>query len=64
MPAHIARGNTTRSRVRAHVEHVFATEKRRMRIAARTLQGCEPRGLVVREGRRTRSAQGLSLIHI
>jgi IS5 family transposase len=25
MPAHIARGNTTRSRVRAHVEHVFAT---------------------------------------
>ena len=60
MPPHIARGNTTRSRVRARVEHVFATEKRRMRIAARTLQGCEPRGLVVREGRCTRSAQGFT----
>ena len=30
MPAHIARGNATRARVRSLVEHVFATEKRRM----------------------------------
>lgn len=35
MPAHIARGNTTRSRVRAHVEHVFATEKLRMGMVIR-----------------------------
>jgi IS5 family transposase len=37
MPAHIARGNTTRSRVRAHVEHVFATEKRRMGLVIRCI---------------------------
>ena len=30
MPAHISRGNATRARVRSLVEHVFATEKRRM----------------------------------
>lgn len=30
MPAHIARGNATRARVRSLVEHVFAAEKRRM----------------------------------
>ena len=37
MPRHIARGNTTRARVRALVEHVFATEKRRMGLVLRTI---------------------------
>lgn len=37
LPAHIARGNTTRSRVRAHVEQVFATEKRRMGLVIRCI---------------------------
>jgi IS5 family transposase len=37
MPPHIARGNTTRARVRAPVEHVFATEKRRMGLVVRTI---------------------------
>jgi IS5 family transposase len=35
MPAHIARGNATRARVRGLVEHVFATEKRRMGLVVR-----------------------------
>ena len=35
--SHIARGDTTRSRVRALVEHVFATEKRRMGLAIRSI---------------------------
>ncbi len=35
MPAHIARGNATRARVRSLVEHVFATEKRRMGLMVR-----------------------------
>jgi IS5 family transposase len=35
MPAHIARGNATRARVRSRVEHVFATEKRGMRLVIR-----------------------------
>ncbi len=37
MPAHVARGNTTRSRVHAHVEHVLATEKRRMGLGIRCI---------------------------
>ena len=37
MPAHVTRGNTTRSRVRALVEHVFATEKRRMGLVIRSI---------------------------
>jgi IS5 family transposase len=32
MPAHIHRGNATRARVRAKVEHVFAAEKRRLHL--------------------------------
>lgn len=35
MPAHIARGNPTRARVRGLVEHVFATEKRRVGLIGR-----------------------------
>ncbi len=35
MPAHIARGNAARARVRGLVEHVFATEKRRMGLIVR-----------------------------
>jgi IS5 family transposase len=35
MPAHIARGNATRARVRSLVEHVFAVEKRGMRLVVR-----------------------------
>ena len=37
MPAHIARGNATRARVRSLVEHVFATEKRRMGLVVRSI---------------------------
>lgn len=37
MPAHIARGNATRARVRGRVEHVFATEKRGMRLIIRCI---------------------------
>jgi IS5 family transposase len=37
MPPHIARGNATRARVRSRVEHVFATEKRRMGLVIRTI---------------------------
>jgi transposase, IS5 family len=37
MPPHIARGNATRARVRSRVEHVFATEKRRMGLVVRTI---------------------------
>jgi IS5 family transposase len=37
MPAHIRRGNTTRTRVRAKVEHVFAAEKRRLHLVIRTV---------------------------
>jgi transposase, IS5 family len=35
MPAHNARGNATRARVRGLVERVFATEKRRMGLVVR-----------------------------
>ncbi|WP_198372528.1 IS5 family transposase [Roseomonas rosulenta] len=37
MPAHISRGNATRARVRSLVEHVFATEKRRMGLVVRSI---------------------------
>ena len=37
MPAHIARGNATRSKVRARVEHVFAEQKDRMALFIRTI---------------------------
>jgi transposase, IS5 family len=37
MPAHIARGNATRARVRARVEHVFAAQKCRLGLIVRTI---------------------------
>ena len=37
MPQHIARGNATRARVRAKVEHIFAEQKRRFGLVIRTI---------------------------
>ena len=37
MPAHIARGNATRARVRSRVEHVFAAQKCRLGLLVRTV---------------------------
>ena len=37
MPAHISRGNGTRSRARSCVEHVFAEQKHRMALSIRTI---------------------------
>ena len=37
MPAHIARGNATRARVRSRVEHVFAAQKCRLGLIIRTV---------------------------
>jgi transposase, IS5 family len=37
MPAHIARGNATRARVRSRVEHVFAAQKCRLGLVVRTV---------------------------
>lgn len=37
MPENIRRGNATRARVRAHVEHVFAAEKHRFKLIVRTI---------------------------
>ena len=37
MPAHIARGNATRARVRSRVEHVFAAQKCRLALVIRTV---------------------------
>jgi len=37
MPAHIKRGNTTRSKIRAFVEHPFADQKHRMGLKVRTI---------------------------
>ena len=37
MPKPIARGNATKSKIRAHVEHVFAEQKDRMRLFIRTI---------------------------
>jgi len=37
MAAHIERGNATRARVRARVEHVFAAQKCRLGLVVRTI---------------------------
>jgi IS5 family transposase len=37
LPAHIARGNATRARGRARVEHVFAAQKCRLGLIVRTV---------------------------
>ena len=37
MPKPIARGNAAKSKIRAHVEHVFAEQKNRMRLFIRTI---------------------------
>jgi IS5 family transposase len=37
MPAHTRRGNATRGKVRAAVEHVFAAQKQRLRLVVRTI---------------------------
>jgi transposase, IS5 family len=37
MPRHVARGNATRGKVRAAVEHVFAAQKRRLGLIIRTV---------------------------
>jgi IS5 family transposase len=37
MPAHVARGNAARARVRSLVEHVFAAQKRRMGLVVRSI---------------------------
>ena len=37
LPEHIARANTRRSKIRAHVEHVFAGQKHRMGLIVRTI---------------------------
>ena len=37
MPKPIARGNAAKSKIRAHVEHVFAEQKDRMRLFIRTI---------------------------
>jgi hypothetical protein len=37
VPAHIARGNATRARVRSRVEHVFAAEKCGMGLVVRCI---------------------------
>ena len=37
MPAHVARGNATRTRVRSRVEHVFAAQKCRLGLVVRTI---------------------------
>jgi IS5 family transposase len=37
MPRHVARGNATRGKVRAAVEHVFAAQKRRLGLLVRTV---------------------------
>ena len=37
MPRHLRRGNATRGKVRAAVEHVFACQKQRLRLVVRTV---------------------------
>jgi transposase, IS5 family len=37
MPKHVRRGNATRAKVRARVEHVFAAQKRRLGLVVRTV---------------------------
>ena len=52
MPAHIARGNAVRARVRARVEHVFAVQKRRLGLVVRTIGLVHPRAKIGRQSRR------------
>ena len=51
MPAHIVRGNATRGRVRARVEHVFAEQKRRL-------------GLIIRSVGLVRATTGITLVNL
>jgi transposase, IS5 family len=37
MPPHVRRGNATRGKIRAAVEHVFACQKQRLRLVVRTV---------------------------
>ena len=37
MPAHIARGNASRARVRVAIEHVFAAQKCRLGVIVRSV---------------------------
>ena len=37
MPLPLKKGNTTKSRIRAHVEHVFAVQKEQMSLFVRTI---------------------------
>ena len=37
MPKPIARGNATKSQIRARIEHVFAEQKDRMKLFIRTI---------------------------
>lgn len=37
MPKHIHRGNTTKSKIRSHVEHIFASQKERMGLFILTI---------------------------
>ena len=37
MPDHVRRGNATKSKVRARVEHVFAQQKAKMGLFIRTI---------------------------
>jgi hypothetical protein len=46
MPAHIARGNATRARVRSRVEHVFAAQKCRLGLVVRTIGMVRARGKI------------------
>ena len=51
MPAHIARGNATRGRVRARVEHVLAEQRRRL-------------GLIIRSVGLVRATTGITLVNL
>ena len=37
MPLSLKNGNTTKSKIRAHVEHVFAVQKEQMNLFVRTI---------------------------
>ena len=37
MPEHLRRGNASRAKVRAQVEHVFAAQKRRFELVIRSI---------------------------
>jgi hypothetical protein len=51
MPAHVARGNARRGRIRARVEHVFAQQKRRL-------------GLLIRSGGLARATTTITLANL